>query len=191
MNILKRKIGFALTGSFCTLEKAFDLMQKLSCDYDIIPIISERVANTDTRFFKKEEVLEKIRTITGRDPIQTVEDAEPIGPKGMLDLMVICPCTGNTLSKMALGITDGCVTMAVKSHRRTGKGVLVALSTNDALSGSARNLGFLLEKKGFYFVPMRQDAPTEKPYSVGCDFSLVPDAIRAALDSKQLQPIFL
>ncbi len=191
MNTLKRKIGFALTGSFCTLEKAFELMQTLSCDYDIIPIVSERVATTDTRFFKKEEILEKIRTITGREPIKTVEGAEPIGPRGMLDLMVICPCTGNTLSKMALGITDGCVTMAVKSHRRTGKGVLVALSTNDALSGSARNLGFLLEKKGFYFVPMRQDAPGEKPYSVGCDFSLVPDAIRAALDAKQLQPIFL
>jgi dipicolinate synthase subunit B len=166
-------------------------MKNLTDDYDILPIVSERVAGTDTRFFKKEEVLERVEAITGHRPILTIPEAEPIGPKGLLDLMVICPCTGNTLSKMALGITDGCVTMAVKSHRRRGGRVLCALSTNDALSGSVKNLGTLLEKKGFYFVPMRQDAPEEKPYSLSCDLSLLPKAIEAAREDRQLQPLFL
>ena len=144
MNTLKPKIGFALTGSFCTIEKALKQMEEMKEEYDFYPILSERVAGSETRFFKKGEVLKRAEAITGHKCILTVEDAEPIGPKGMLDLMVVCPCTGNTLAKMALGITDGCVTMAVKSHRRSGKGVLIALSTNDALSSSAKNLGILL-----------------------------------------------
>ena len=166
-------------------------MEKLREQYDIFPILSERVANTDTRFFKKEDVLRRVKALCGREPITTVPQAEPLGPKNLLDLLVICPCTGNTLSKMACGITDTSVTMAAKSHRRGGKPVLIALSTNDGLSGSAANLGILLEKKGFFFVPLRQDAPEEKPRSLQCDFSLVPDAIEAALKGKQLQPIFL
>lgn len=187
---MKKVIGFAMTGSFCTLDKAFLLMQKLKEEYEIIPIISERVASTDTRFFKKEEILDEIRRICGRDPIATITEAEPLGPKDMLDFLVVCPCTGNTLSKLALGITDTSVTMAVKSHRRGGKGVLIGLSTNDALSGSAGNLGTLMEKKGFFFVPMRQDDPTEKPSSLQCDFSLLPQALEYAMEKKQLQPLF-
>lgn len=191
MKTLKPTVGFALTGSFCTLEKSFLLMERLREQYDIFPILSERVASTDTRFFKKEDVLCRVKELCGREPITTVPEAEPLGPKNLLDLLVICPCTGNTLSKMACGITDTSVTMAAKSHRRGGKPVLIALSTNDGLSGSAANLGILLEKKGFFFVPLRQDAPEEKPRSLQCDFSLVPDAMKAALKGKQLQPIFL
>ena len=184
-------VGFALTGSFCTLERTFHLMESLREQYRILPILSERVASTDTRFFKKEEVFSRIRDLCGREPITTVAEAEPLGPKNLLDLLVICPCTGNTLSKLAHGITDTSVTMAAKSHRRGGKGVLVALSTNDGLSGSAVSLGTLLERKGYFFVPLRQDAPAEKPRSLQCDFSLLPEAIEAALEGRQLQPIFL
>ncbi len=188
---MKKTIGFALTGSFCTLDKAFLLMQTLKEQYNIIPIVSERVASTDTRFFEKEEVLKTIKTICGREPISSITQAEPLGPGKMLDFLLVCPCTGNTLSKLALGITDTCVTMAVKSHRRNGGGVLIALSTNDALSGSAANLGTLMEKKGFYFVPLRQDDPEGKPSSLQCDFSLVPKALEYAMAQKQLQPFFL
>ena len=134
-------LGFALTGSFCSLEKTFGIMESLREQYHLIPIVSERVATTDTRFFQKEEVMRRLEKICGRPPMTSIVDTEPLGPKKMLDLLVICPCTGNTLSKMALGITDTCVTMAAKSHRRTGGKLLVALSTNDALSGSAKSLG--------------------------------------------------
>ncbi len=188
---MKPTLGFALTGSFCSLEKTFLVMESLKEEYRLIPIVSERVANTDTRFFQKEEVLTRLETICGQKALTSITDAEPLGPKKLLDLLVICPCTGNTLSKMALGITDTCVTMAAKSHRRNGGKILIALSTNDALSGSAKSLGLLADKKDVFFVPLRQDAPTEKPASLACDFSLVPDAIRAAFEGKQLQPVFL
>lgn len=191
MTPLKQTIGFALTGSFCTLGRALTLMKDLSDSYEIVPILSERVAHTDTRFFKAKEVLEQVEEICKKKPVCTITDAEPLGPKGLLDLMLVCPCTGNTLSKIAHGITDSCVTMAVKSHRRGGKNTLLALSTNDALSGSAASLGTVLEKKGFFFVPLRQDAPAEKPFSLQCDFSLVPDAVEKALAGRQLTPLFL
>ena len=187
---MKQTLGFALTGSFCTLEKAFQLMETLRETYRILPIVSERVAGTDTRFFAKEEVLSRIRTICGRDPVATIPEAEPLGPGKLLDLLLVCPCTGNTLSKLAHGVTDTSVTMAVKSHRRSGKNVLIALSTNDALSSSAANLGAVLEKKGFFFVPLRQDDPLSKPFSLQCDFSRVPEAVAAALEGRQLQPLF-
>lgn len=187
---MKPTVGFALTGSFCSLEKTFRVMESLREQYHLIPIVSERVANTDTRFFQKEEVLNRLEQICGKHPLKSIVETEPIGPKKLLDLLVICPCTGNTLSKMALGITDTCVTMAAKSHRRGGGKLLIALSTNDALSGSAKSLGLLADKKGIFFVPMHQDAPQEKPSSLVCDFSLVPNAIEAALNGKQLQPVF-
>ncbi|MBR7165015.1 MAG: dipicolinate synthase subunit B [Clostridia bacterium] len=187
---MKQTVGFALTGSFCTLDRAFSLMEELQSQYEIIPILSERVANTDTRFHTKEEVLERVRSICGKEPITTITEAEPLGPRGLLDLLLVCPCTGNTLSKMALGITDTSVTMAVKSHRRGGKGVLIALSTNDALSGSAKSLGTLLDRRGYYFVPLKQDDPKAKPASLQCDFQRVPEAVAAALEEKQLQPLF-
>lgn len=187
---MKPVIGFALTGSFCTLETTFQVMEALRDRYEIVPIVSEHVAQTDTRFFTKEEVLARLEKICGKKPLSTLVETEPLGPQDRLDLLVICPCTGNTLSKIALGITDTSVTMATKSHRRGGKGVLIALSTNDALSGSAKNLGLLAERKGFYFVPLRQDNPNSKPYSLQCDFDRIPEAIEAALAGRQLQPVF-
>ena len=190
MKSLKKTIGFALTGSFCTLDKAFEAMKALREQYTLLPIVSETVMNTDTRFFSKEAVRETLSDLCGRKPLCSIPEAEPIGPKKMLDLLVVCPCTGNTLSKIACGITDSCVTMAVKSHRRNGRNVLIALSSNDALSGSAENLGRILNRKGFFFVPMHQDAPWEKPFSLQCDFSRLPDAVEAALANKQTQPLF-
>ncbi len=187
---MKPTLGFALTGSFCTLQKSLLIMEKLAETYSIIPIVSERVATTSTRFFEKEELLEKIKAISGKDPIKSIPEAEPLGPKKMLDLLLICPCTGNTLSKMALGITDTTVTMAAKSHRRCGGKILIALSTNDALSGSAKSIGTMLDKKEVYFVPMRQDDPKEKPASLQCDFDRIPEAIQSALAGKNLSPLF-
>ena len=187
---MKPTVGFALTGSFCSLEKTFRVMEALQSRYTLIPIVSEQVAGTDTRFFKKEDVLTRLEAISGRPPLKSLTDVEPLGPKKMLDLLVICPCTGNTLSKMALGITDTSVTMAAKSHRRTGGKILIALSTNDALAGSAKSLGMLLDRKNTFFVPMKQDAPLDKPTSLVCDFDLIPEAVEAALQATQLQPIF-
>ena len=188
---MKPKLGFALTGSFCTLDKAFQAIRLLSPHYEIYPILSETVATTDTRFFKKEEVVTRLEELCQKTPWCSIPEVEPLGPKNLLDLLVICPCTGHTLTKIALGITDTSVTMAAKSHRRGGKPILIALSTNDALSGSAASLGKVLEKKNCYFVPLRQDAPNEKPFSLQSDFSLLPEAIEAALEEKQLQPLFL
>ncbi len=188
---MKKTLGFALTGSFCTLHKSLLLMEEMAKEYEILPIVSERVAETDTRFGRKEEILSRITEICKTPPLRTLCQVEPLGPKKMLDLLLICPCTGNTLSKMALGITDSCVTMAAKSHRRGGGNVLIALSTNDALSGSAANFGAMLDKKGFFFVPVKQDDPVEKPASLQCDFSLVPEAVKAALEEKNLSPLFL
>lgn len=187
---MKPNLGFALTGSFCTLQKSLAVMKELSQTYRILPIVSERVATTDTRFFEKEKLLAEIESIAGEKPILSIPEAEPLGPKKMLDLLLICPCTGNTLSKMALGITDTTVTMAAKSHRRCGGKVLIALSTNDALSGSAKSLGTMLDKKGVFFVPMRQDDPEKKPASLQCNFDLVPKAIDFALKGEELSPLF-
>ena len=187
---MKKTVGFAMTGSFCTLETSLNVMKTLKNEYRVLPILSERVAGSDTRFFKKEDLLEKIREISGEEPLLDLVQAEPLGPKKMLDLLLICPCTGNTLSKMALGINDTTVTLAAKSHRRNGGGVLIALSTNDALSGCGKNLGQLMDKKGFFFVPMTQDDPLAKPSSLQCDFSRVPEAVEAALRGEQLRPLF-
>ena len=187
---MKKTVGIALTGSFCTLEKSFAVMERLRDHYHLIPILSERVANTDTRFFTKEEVWEKAFALCGTKPLSTITETEPLGPKKMLDLLLICPCTGNTLSKMALGITDSSVTMAAKSHRRAGGKVLIALSTNDALSGSAKSLGLMLDKKDLFFVPLRQDDPLSKPASLSCNFDLAPEAVNTVLEGKPLRPIF-
>ena len=164
-------------------------MESLKEKYQIIPILSERVAGTDTRFFKKEEVIKKATEICGRAPLLDLTAVEPLGPKKMLDLLLICPCTGNTLSKLSLGITDTTVTMAAKSHRRAGGKILIGLSTNDGLSGSAKNLGALLDKKGYFFIPLRQDSPEDKPNSLQWDFSLTEKAIEAALLGENLQPV--
>lgn len=189
ISISKYRIGFAFTGSFCTIPKVLPILEKLSRDYDLIPIISETVAKTDTRFMKADEIISRLESITGKKPISSIADAEPIGPKKMLDLLVICPCTGNTLSKLAHGITDTSVTMAYKAHRRNGKNVLIGISTNDALSGSAANIGALLNKKGVFFIPFAQDDPVSKENSAICLLDKIAPCIEAALQGRQVFPM--
>lgn len=179
-------IGFALTGSFCTLRPALAAMAALAENYDLTPILSESVQHTDTRFGKAAFWREEAARLCGKQPLLTIPDAEPVGPKELFDLLLICPCTGNTLSKLAHGITDGCVTMAAKSHRRRGGRILIALSTNDALSGSAPSLGMLLDRKGYFFVPLRQDDPRNKPASLKYREDALLPAVAAALDGRQL-----
>ena len=185
----KTKLGFALTGSFCTFDKTLRLMEELSNLYDIVPIMSEKAATKDTRFGKAEHFINEIERITERTPITSIEGAEPIGPKGLTDVMLVAPCTGNTLGKLANGINDTAVTMAVKSHLRNGKPVVLAVSTNDALGASAENIGKLMARRNIYFVPMRQDDTVNKPMSVVADFGEAERAIEAALRGEQIQPV--
>ena len=183
-------IGFALTGSFCTFDKAFNVAEQLiEMGARIIPIMSENAATTDTRFGKAADNIKTFEKISGKKVIKTILQAEPIGPAKMCDVMVVAPCTGNTMAKLAGAITDTPVTMAVKSHIRNLRPVLICLATNDALAGSSRNISSLLAAKNYFLVPFAQDDPTEKPTSAIGDFSLIPQAIAAALEGKQLQPI--
>ena len=161
------RLGFAFCGSFCTHQKVLQEMQKLCRRYAVVPILSETAAATDTRFGRAEDFLAAVEAAAGRPAIRTVREAEPIGPKALLDVLVIAPCTGNTLGKLAGGVTDTSVTMAAKAHLRNGRPVVVALASNDGLSGSAANLGTLLNRRGYYFVPFGQDAPARKPCSKG------------------------
>lgn len=182
--------GFALCGSFCTFSQAIPQIQKLvENDINVIPILSHSSASVDTRFGRADEIALQIEGICDRTIIKTIEDAEPIGPKKMLDILIIAPCTGNTLAKLALGITDTPVTMAAKSHLRNNRPVLIGVSTNDALGASAKNIGYLLNYKNIYFVPMSQDNYEKKPNSIVCDFTKIPEALESALQGKQLQPI--
>ena len=184
-------IGFALCGSFCTFSKVFPVMEELAKCYNVIPIFSTISYTTDTRFGTAKEHIERATAICGKAPLYTIPQVEPIGPKKMLDALVIAPCTGNTLAKLAHSIADTPVTMAAKSHLRNGNPVLVAVSTNDALAGAAENIGKLLARKHYYFVPFRQDDPEKKPTSMVADFSKIPDALSAALEGKQIQPLIL
>ncbi len=184
------KIGFAMCGSFCTFDKAIEQMAKLTASgASITPIMSQTAYTTNTRFGKAEDINRRIEEICQKSIIHTVADAEPIGPKKMFDILLVEPCTGNTLAKLACGITDTAVTMACKSHIRNARPVLLAVSTNDALGNSAKNIGNLLNYKNIYFLPMRQDNCTAKPRSVVADFSLTQAAIESALKNEQLQPI--
>lgn len=184
------KIGFALCGSFCTFEAALAQMEQLKkTGADVTPIFSEQAYETDTRFGTAESFRKRAEAVTGKEIIHTIVQAEPIGPKKMFDLLLVEPCTGNTLGKLANGITDTAVTMACKSHLRTARPLLLAVSTNDALSGSAKSIGALMSRSSIYFVPMRQDNPAEKPRSIVADFPKTEQAIRSALNGKQLQPI--
>jgi len=189
--ISKPTIGFALTGSFCTIRRVFPVIEALTKEYRVIPIVSERVALTDTRFISASETLQALEELCGAKPMSSIFECEPIGPQKLLDLLIICPCTGNSLSKIALGITDTAVTMAFKAHRRNNGPVLIGISSNDALSGSAANLGKLLNQRGLYFVPFGQDNPENKETSLICDFGLIPAAALAALEGRQLQPLIL
>ena len=186
------RVGFALCGSFCTFDKAIGALERVKGEFgDVTPIVSERGAALDTLFGNAHDFLREIERICDRRGISTIQAAEPIGPKGLLDVLVIAPCTGNTLAKLAAGVTDSSVTMAAKSHLRNGRPVVIAVSTNDGLGASASNIGTLLCRKQIYFVPFRQDDPVGKPTSLLADFSRIPDAIRAALEGRQLQPVLL
>lgn len=187
---MNKTIGFALCGSFCTLKRVIEEMKNLkSLNYNIIPIFSEIVYSTDTRFFNANELIKNVEEICENKVIHTIKEAEPIGPKSLLDLLIIAPCTGNTLGKLALGITDTSVTMAAKAHLRNEKPLLIAPSTNDALGASAKNIGLLHNTKNIYFVPYGQDAPDSKHSSCVADFTLIPKAVESALSGIQLQPI--
>ncbi len=192
MNIEQLRVGFAFCGSFCTLATAIDALEKTAARFgQIIPIISETVAVTDTRFGAAHDFIREIERICDRRAITSVKGAEPIGPKGLLDVLVICPCTGNTMAKLAHGVTDSSVTMAAKAHLRNGRPLVIALSTNDGLAGSAPNLGSMLARKHVYFVPFGQDDCKGKPTSLVAHFDLVPDTIEAACRGEQLQPMLL
>ena len=183
-------MGFAFCGSFCTHGAVLEELEKLCGEYEtVIPIVSEICRDTDSRFGAAQDLLERLRRVTGRDALSDITAVEPIGPKKLLDVLVIAPCTGNTLGKLAGGITDTAVTMAAKAHLRNDRPVVIALATNDALSGAARNLGELLARKNYYFVPFGQDDPQGKPCSMMADFSRIGETVAAAMQGRQLQPV--
>ena len=184
-------IGFALCGSFCTYDRVFPVMERLGKRYELIPIFSQSAYSTDSRFGNAEAHIARAEAICGRPVLHTLAEVEPIGPKKMLDALIIAPCTGNTLAKLAHSIADGPVTMAAKSHLRNGRPVIIAISTNDALAGAAENIGKLLSRKHYYFVPFGQDDAFGKPTSIVGDFSKIPQALEMALEGKQLQPLLL
>lgn len=186
------RLGFAVCGSFCNAQRALDAAQAcVQAGASLLPIVSEHFAGTKTRFGAPESFLEPLAALGGGRLIRSIADAEPIGPKNLTDVLAVVPCTGNHLAKLANGITDGAVTMAVKSHLRGGKPVVLCIATNDGLAASARNLGDLLNRRHYYFVPFRQDAPDLKPTSLVADFSLLPETVAAAVNGIQLQPLLL
>lgn len=187
----KLRIGCALCGSFCTFEKTMAALEDLSERYDLTAVVSQNAGSTDTRFGEAAAHLARLEQITGKPVIKTIPEAERIGPGKLFDVLVIMPCTGNTLGKLAAGITDTTVTMAAKAHLRNGRPLVIAVSTNDGLAGSAPNLGTLLNRKNVYFVPFGQDDCQGKPASLAADFSLVPEAVEAACRGEQLQPLLL
>ena len=188
----KIKLGLCVTGSFCTFTNTLKMLDKLiALGYDVTPIFSFNVATLDTRFFKQADFERLIVEKTGKQPIKTIVEAEPFGTKSAVDVMLVAPCTGNTLAKLSNGITDTPVTLAVKAHLRNNRPVVIAVSSNDSLGANARNLGRLMNTKNFYFVPFGQDAPDGKPNSLVADFTLVPKTIEYALLGKQFQPVVL
>ena len=185
-------IGFAMCGSYCTHKYALTELEKLVTDgYEVLPILSENVFSTDTRFGRAEDLQKRLLELTGRQPIATVVDAEPLGPKIKLDALIICPCTGNTLAKMAQGITDTTVTMAAKAHLRSNRTLVIALASNDALSANLKNSSTMLNRKNVFFVPMEQDDPEKKPHSLVASFPLLKDTLDAAMQGRQYQKIFV
>ena len=185
-------IGYAFCGSFCTLKDSLASLERLSNEgYEIQAIMSETVYSTDTRFFACEELRRRVRELTGRQIIHTVRDAEPLGPRDPLSALIIAPCTGNTVAKLATGITDSAVLMAAKAHLRRDRPLLVALASNDAMSQNLGNIGRMLTRKSVYFVPMRQDDPIGKPHSLVADFTLVPRALELMMKGEQMRPLFV
>lgn len=185
-------IGYVFCGSFCTLAQSMLAMRELiESGEEILPIMSERVYETDTRFYKALDFRKEIRELTGREIIHTVAEAEPLGPKIILDALIIAPCTGNTLAKLASGITDTSATMAAKAHLRCDRPTLIALASNDAMSQNLSSIAALLQRKSVYFVPLRQDDPSGKPHSLVADFSRIPEALSALKNGKQIRPLFV
>lgn len=190
LDLKDKKIGFAICGSFCTFSKAFEQLERLvEMGADVTAIMSFNAAYIDTRFGKSQDHIELLSKLTGKRVMRSIAETEPVGPKRMFDALVIAPCTGNTLAKLAVGIVDTPVTMAAKSHLRNGSPLIIALSTNDGLAGAAKNIGALLNYRHVYFVPFAQDDADAKPRSLSTNFSLIPEAISAALEDKQLQPV--
>ncbi len=186
------KLGYAFCGSFCTINKSFQALKELAkYDIEITPIMSEITYTTSTRFADADEFNKKVEEICNKKIIHTISAAEPIGPKNLLDVIVVAPCTGNTISKIALGITDTSVTMAVKAHLRNSKPVILGIATNDALGATAKNIGLLHNTKNIYFVPYGQDDPHSKTNSLICDFTKIPQTIEKVLEGIQLQPVIL
>ena len=192
LSLFDKTVGFAVCGSFCTHAKAMEALEQVKAQFArVVPIVSEVTANTDTRFGRAHDLMREMERICDHRVIATVKAAEPIGPKKLLDLLIIAPCTGNTLGKLAAGITDTSVTMAAKAHLRNERPVLIAPSTNDGLAASAASIGALLPRKYIYFVPFGQDDFEKKPTSLVADFSRVAQAAQAALEGRQLQPLLL
>ena len=186
------RIGFAMCGSFCTHESVLGALRELTTTYKtVIPIVSEITLSTDTRFGTAKDLLEELRKVTGHEVLCDIPGVEPIGPKGLLDVLVIAPATGNTIAKLAAGITDTSVTMAAKAHLRNGGPVVIAMASNDGLAAGARNIGELLVRKHYYFVPFGQDNAMQKPCSLIADFSKISETVEAALRGEQLQPVLL
>ena len=186
------KIGLCVTGSFCTLKNIIAVLKTIVDDgHDVLPIFSYNVSNFDTRFYKAKDFEDDIMALTGKVPIKTIVDAEPMGTSKSVDLLLVAPCTGNSLSKIAHGITDTPVTMAAKAHLRSDRPLVIALASNDALSANLKNMGLLLSRKCVYFVPLRQDDPEKKPHSLVADFSLLLPTLKAAEQGKQYQRIFI
>lgn len=186
------RIGFAITGSFCTFERALEQVKQLVEDgAEVTPILSYNAATLDTRFGTAVDFREKLADLTGRKPLLTLAEVEPIGPKAMLDVLVVAPCTGSTLARLACGLSDTPVTLAVKSHLRRSRPVVIAVSTNDALGASLRNIASLKNTKHLYFVPLRQDDPINKPNSLVADFALIESTISAARAGTQIQPLLI
>ncbi len=185
------KLGFALCGSFCNHERIIQIYEELAARHELIPILSENAAKYDTRFGTAEYLVERVESLALRRAVRTIVEAEPLGPTNAMDVLVIAPCTGNTLAKLAAGISDGAVTMAAKSHLRNAKPVVIALATNDGLSASAPNIAALLNRKNYYFVPFGQDNALAKPTSLIADFAQIEATAEAALEGRQLQTLLL
>ena len=183
------KLGFAMCGSFCTFHQVFPVMEALAKAHEVIPIFSPASYTTDSRFGTAQAHIRRAAEICGADPLYTISQVEPIGPKKLLDALVIAPCTGNTLAKLSHGIADTSVTMATKSHLRNGRPVIIAVSTNDALGVAAENIGRLMARQHIYFVPFGQDDCVRKPTSMVADFTQIPEALASAMEGRQLQPI--
>ena len=185
-------IGYAFTGSFCTLSRSVaELRGLVESGFDVLPIMSENAYSTDTRFFAAADFRKTVESICGREIVHTIKDAEPLGPKTPLEYLVIAPCTGNTLAKLANGITDTAVTMAAKAHLRCDRPTLIALATNDAMSQNLANIAKLLTRKSVYFLPLCQDDPTGKPHSLVADFKMLGEAFSAMREGRQLRPLFV